>query len=144
MNVASALILYNDLIFNPVLISNSNENYNIAKMEFKKLSAELISFSEEHPLFIKIKSGFSALEKAVIGLIGLSDNLIISDLNTENAIKCNIEFKNNIIDGLKFKMYILNLLFFITLINIYRSLPRRKQAPVFKEHQGKNVQVPSL
>lgn len=105
-DVASALILYNDLILNPVLTSNSKENYKIAKMEFKKLSSELISFSEEHPLFMKIKLSSLALEKAVIGLIGLSDNLIINDLNIEKAIKCNNEYKNNIIAGLNFKIHI--------------------------------------
>lgn len=104
--VASALILYKDLILNPVFISNSDENYKIASKEFKKLSAELASFSEEHPHFTKIKLGSLELEKAVIGLIGLSDNLIISHSNTEKTARSNIEFINNIIAGLNFKIHI--------------------------------------
>ncbi len=105
-DVASVLILYNDLILNPVLISNSNENYKIAGMKFKKLSADIVSFSEEHPHFTEIKLDSSALEKVVIGLIGLSDNLIVDNSNTEEIIKCNIEFKNNIINGLNFKIHV--------------------------------------
>ena len=104
--IASALILYNDLIMNPALVSDSDENYKIARIKLKKLSADIVSFSEEHPHFTEFKLDSLALEKVVIGLIGLSDNLIVDHSDTEKTVICNIEFKNNIIDGLNFKIHV--------------------------------------